>query len=74
MEKKITKDDLEWTIFREVYSYYERFAIPEERDEYWQELIKDGKELVKKYNHDTFCVRLVSAIMASLDDKIKGAK
>lgn len=74
MEKKITKDDPEWSIFREVFSYYQKYAIPEEKDEYWQELIKEGEKLVEKYNHDVFCVRMVSAIMTALDDKIKGAK
>lgn len=71
MEKKIQQNDPEWAIFRDVWKYYEKFAIPEESDSYWQELIKAGEELVHKYDHDTLCVRLVSAVMTALDDRIK---
>ena len=71
MEKKLTKTDIEWDVFRAVWTYYEKYAIPEENDKYWDDLIKEGEEIVKKYDHDTLCVRLVSAVMTALDDKIK---
>lgn len=71
MEKKLTKTDVEWDVFRAAWTYYEKYAIPEENDTYWDDLIKEGEEIVKKYDHDTLCVRLVSAVMTALDDKMK---
>lgn len=74
MEKKITKNDTEWEIFREIWRFYESFAIPEDNDKYWDDLISAGEELARKYDNDTLCVRLVSAIWMTMNDKIKLGK
>ncbi len=74
MEKKLNKDDPEWGIFRAVWQFYEKFAIPEENDQYWDDLIREAGELVKKYNNNALCERLVMGIMAALNDKAKNGQ
>lgn len=74
MEKKLNKDDPEWGIFREAWQFYEKFAIPEENDQYWDDLIREAGELVKKYNNNALCERLVMGIMAALNDKAKNGQ
>jgi hypothetical protein len=71
MEKKITKEDKEWDVFQDIWKYYSKFAIPENNDQYWDDLIKAGEEIVHKHDSDTLCVRLVSAVMMTMNDRIK---
>lgn len=49
MRKQLTKQDADFQMFADYYKIYQDFYIPEERDGYWQELIKVADEFFKKY-------------------------
>ena len=74
MKKTIGKDSEEWRIFREIFELYQNFAIPEEADEYWEELLKAMKDIEIKYNHNILADHLALGVAKALNEMLKGRK
>lgn len=70
MKKEIPKDSEEWEIFGSVWRLYQMFGIPEENDEYWQDLLAVGSEIVKKHP-SPLTEWLVVAIWETLNEEAK---
>ena len=49
MRKQLTKVDEEFQMFADYYKMYQDFYVPEDNDNYWQELIRAVDEFYKKY-------------------------
>jgi hypothetical protein len=74
MKKEIKKTDKEWAIFVDIWDYYQKYGVPEKKESYWDALVKEGSELVTKYDNDVLAGRLVIGIQKALNDKIKEDK
>lgn len=71
MEKKITNNDPEWTIWREAFALYERFGNVEKNDNYWEELIEASEKFVKDNKYHLLAQHLAMAIMYTFNDAVK---
>lgn len=58
MKKQFDKGSPEWQMMVDWWSCFQDFAIPEDKDEYWQELQRAQNELLSKYNRHPLIVNL----------------
>jgi len=73
MKKEIKKDSEEWKVFREIWQMYQDFAIPEEDDKYWEELVKEVNRMEK--THETPVAKwLAYGVAKALNEIAKGEK
>ena len=74
MRKQLTKADTDFQMFADYYKMYQDFYVPEDNDNYWQELIRAVDEFHKKYK-TKFAKDLAIAYMSSREDiyKLKNA-
>lgn len=49
MKKQLTKADAEFQMFSDFYKMYQDFYIPEDTDEYWEQLADAVEVFCKKY-------------------------
>ena len=49
MRRQLTKADAEFQMFTDYYKIYQDFYVPEDNDNYWQELARAVDEFYKKY-------------------------
>lgn len=49
MRKQLTKADAEFQMFSDFYKMYQDFYIPEDSDEYWEQLADAVEAFCKKY-------------------------
>ena len=49
MRKQLTKNDAEWQMFADYYKIYQDFYIPEETDEYWDNLMRACNDFYNNY-------------------------
>lgn len=74
MRKDIQKDSKEWEIFREIWELYQRFAIPEESETYWEDLVKALKDIEIKYDKNPLADYLALGVAKALNEIAKGDK
>ena len=46
------KTDTQWLIFADLYQYCQKFWIPEDNKQYWQDLVDATDALEEKYKSD----------------------
>lgn len=68
---KFGKGSEEWMLFRDFWSYCQKYWTPEEKDEYWEKLINDGDAFCKKYGNSIFSRKLIMAFTAKLEEESK---
>ncbi len=68
--KKFSKDSKEFQFFGEFWKLAQKYYVPEESDEYWDNLIKDCSSLCNKYK-DTFFLHMVSGLQIALEEVLK---
>lgn len=72
-EMRFKKDSEEFKIVNEFLLILQRYYLPEEKDEYWESLLKELNDYYKKY--DTKLARgLAKFAMNYLDEKYREAK
>lgn len=69
MQKKIGKDDIEFSFFRDFWAFYEKYYYPEPNDKYWENVVKESDMLVKKYQNVTIARKLLLAIIQELEER-----
>ena len=74
MKKTIEKDSEEWKAFQDVWRFYQDFAIPEDKEEYWEALVKAMKDIEVKHNNNPLANWLAWGVAKALDDIAKGEK
>lgn len=74
MKKEIKKDSKEWEIFKEIWELYQRFAIPENNEQYWGDIVKALKDIEIKYDHNPLADQLALGVAKALNDIAKGEK
>lgn len=71
MKKTIEKGSEEWKAFTTVWEFYQRFAIPENKDNYWEELVKEMSRIEKEFN-TPLAKWLAYGVAKALNDIAKG--
>lgn len=73
MKKEIQKGSDEWKSFTDVWQMFQNFAIPEEDDKYWEELVKEVNRM--EQTHETPLAKwLAYGVAKALDEIAKGEK
>lgn len=73
MRKEIQKGSEEWEAFTAVWKMYQDFAIPEDNDEYWENLTKAMREIEVKHN-SILANHLALGVAKALNEIVKGEK
>lgn len=69
MEKRFAKDTDEWMLFTDFWKLCQKYWIPEDRDEWWNEALKAIDEFVKKHNKTSFAKGLALVLIQELEIK-----
>lgn len=56
------------------WEFRKEFFVPEDNDEFWEEVIKAGNALIKKYNNEKYVLGLVKTHIDDLEERYKNAK
>lgn len=67
--KRFGKDSIEWDLFQQFWRLCQKFWIPEDNDEYWNSMIKETNEFMKKYQSEIFSKEIGLAFIESLEKK-----
>lgn len=73
MRKEIEKGSEEWNAFTAVWQFYQDFAIPEDDEKYWDDLVKAMKEIETEHKHP-LANWLAWGVAKALEDIAKGDK
>ena len=71
MEQKFSKGSWQWNFFQEYWKFVQKYYIPEDTDEWWEEVDSESKKLKKKYGNTQFVRDLIMAHMNKLERKSK---
>ena len=71
--KKFDKNDVEWDLYKDLWQMYQRNYIPEEREEFWENLRIELNEFATKYNTQ-FAVDLAVAVGNDIEKRWKDGK
>ena len=74
MEKRFGKGTEEFTMFTDYWQFVQKYYIPEPQDEWWEEFIKAGDNLIKKYGKTEYIKALVMAHASEVERRFKSAK
>lgn len=69
MKKMFEKGSDEWKFFVDYYKFIQDYAIPEQSDTFWDELIKASDELCNKYGNEKYYRDMVMAHLDALERK-----
>lgn len=69
---KFGKGSEEWMLFMDFWNLCQKYWIPEEKDEWWEDLIKSECDFCEKYGNSIFSRKLVMAFNDNLEVKRKG--
>ena len=69
--RKFEKGSESWKLFQDYWKFVQDYAIPEEKDEFWNEVISAGDVLCQKYGNRQYCKDLVMAHINELEGKIR---
>lgn len=70
-KKEFLKGSEEWLMFRDYYQLAKKFWIPEESDEYWEQVVKESCQFAKMYEDLGLSVKLCLAFIEYLETKHK---
>lgn len=73
MERQFTKFSDEWMLFKDYYTYIQKCYEPES-DEEWEQLLREGDRLLKKYNGSEYVLDLIKAHMADCERRSRGRR
>ena len=65
--RKFEKGSESWKLFQDYWKFVQDYAIPEEKDEFWDELIHAADNLCRKYNNKQYYRDLVMAHLSKLE-------
>lgn len=68
---KFVKGSPEWYMFQDYWKLCQKFWIPENNDKYWDDVVKESREFLQKYENITFSINLIIALLDNLESRIK---
>jgi len=69
--RKFEKGSESWKLFQDYWKFVQDYAVPEDKDEFWDEVIGSGNRLCQKYGNGQYCRDLVMAHINELEGKIR---
>lgn len=60
-----------WNLYRSVWNFHKKFSEVKDIDEYWQAVIDESNEILKKYNKQKFANELLIAVISELERSYK---
>ncbi len=69
-EVKFEKGSEEWNMFNEFWKMCQTYWIPQDGDEYWNQLTRSAKDFYKKYN-SPFAMKLSILLLEECERKDK---
>lgn len=73
MNKRLTKGDPEFEMFREFYTLYQDYYTPENTDEYWDAMAEACVEFLLKYKSG-FATDIIAAYITSREAMARNIK
>ena len=70
--KKFDKDTAERQMFVDYWDLCQKCWIPENNDDYWKNIIKQGDDFCKKHSKIQLAVRLVVALIETKEAEMRG--
>lgn len=68
---KFEKGSSEWYMFQEYWKLCQKFWIPEDNDDYWEEVVKETDDFYKKYKNIILTKGIVLALVECLEKSYK---
>lgn len=56
-------------LFNEIWFYYKKWLNNDDSEKQWEQIIKEGGEIIKKYDFDVFSKELVYLVQKELGRK-----
>jgi hypothetical protein len=56
-------------LYNDIWFYYKKWLNNSGTDEEWEQIIKDGNEILQKYKNDSFSRSLVGAVQIEIGRK-----
>ena len=69
--RKFEKGSESWKLFQDYWKFVQDYAVPEKKDEFWDEVISAGDGLCQKYGNGQYCKDLVMAHIIELEGRIR---
>lgn len=76
-EYKFNKDSIERKAFNDLWQLYQEVWIPEDKDEYWEQLVHATDDMSRKYKGtevSLFVNMSISNLLAYLETKLRESK
>jgi len=73
MKRTIEKGSDEWKAFTRAWQFYQDYAIPENNDEYWENVVQTMSEIEREYK-TPLAKWLAYGVAKALDEMAKGEK
>ena len=77
---ELQKDSEEFEIHQVCWKYYKKYYTPQDTDEYWESVIEEGNEIIKRYKKRTLVRGIINTYMKDIKErydtylKTKGSK
>lgn len=68
---KFQKGSPEWYMFQDYWKLCQKFWIPEKNDNYWENMVNETREFMKKYEDITLASGLAIALIDDLENRMK---
>lgn len=68
VKKNIEKGSEEWQFFQDFWRFRQKYYEPEERDEWFEEIVAESTKLYAKYQNTDFKDFAKALIIAHIDD------
>lgn len=68
---KFQKGSPEWYMFQDYWKLCQKFWIPEKNDNYWDNMVNETREFMKKYEDIALASGLAIALIDDLENRMK---
>lgn len=69
MRKAITRDDITFKAYMELFEFHKAYGIPEKSEKYWDEVVKKSSQISERYK-GTEMEEIISNHLVALMNKL----
>lgn len=70
---KFEKGSREWYMFQDYWKLCQKYWIPEDNDKYWDDIVKESGDFMKKYRDIRLSKELALILIDNLEKLIRGS-
>lgn len=71
---KFEKGSEEWTMFQQYYILIQKYYIPDDTDKYWEDVIAEMGEFIKKYEKVPLARKIAMGFLDTMESELKKKK